>query len=378
MTLLARQRRLFGLALAAILRHRSRHLPFVIFYTALVFVWASVVFCTDALKREARLLLRAAPEIVVQRLVAGRQKLIAAHHLAPLQRIPGVSHVRGRLWGYHFDEATGANLTVAAANDSRLAPGEVAIGRGVARLLGADAGETISLRDTHGDARSFRVAEVFSAASELATADLIEMTPADLRLLLGVPEGFFTDIALRVANENERRVVAAKIRSLVPESRAILREDIARTYEELFDWRAGLLFWVFSSLAAALLVFAWDQAAGIGGEEKREIGILKAVGWEIPEVLALKTWESLIIASACFLGGMTLAYVHVFSAGALLFAPLLKGWAVLYPRFALVPAIDPPQILLLFGVAVVPYLAATGVPCWRAAAAEPEQLLRQA
>lgn len=378
MKFLSRQRRLFRLALAAILRHRARHLPLVLFYTALVFVFSSVVFCTEALKREARLLLRGAPEIVVQRLVAGRHDLIAADHLAPLQRIPGVSHVRGRLWGYHFEETTGANLTLVAADDSRLAPGEAALGRGVARLLGADLGQSISLRDAHGAARSFRVAEVFSAASELATADLIEMAPRDLRLLLGVPEGFFTDITLRVANENERRVVAAKIRSLVPESRAILREDIARTYEELFDWRSGLLFWVFSSLAAAFLVFAWAQASGIGGEEKRKIGILKAVGWEIPEVLALKSWESLIIASACFLGGAILAYVHVFSAGAILFAPLLKGWAVLYPRFALVPAIDFAQILLLFGVSVVPYLAATGISCWRAAAADPDQLLRQA
>ncbi len=378
MKILARQQRLFGLALAAILRRRSRILPLVLLYTALVFVFASVVFCTAALKREARLLLRGAPEIIVQRLVAGRQELIAADHLESLRRIPGVSHVRGRIWGYHFEETTGANLTLVAANDSRLAPKTAALGRGVARLLGADPGQTISLRDPHGEVHSIHVVEVFSSASELAAADLIEMPAADSRLLLGVPEGFYTDITLRVGNENERRVVAAKIRSLIPESRAILREDIARTYEELFDWRAGLLFWVFSSLGTAFLFVAWSQAAMIGGEERREIGLLKAVGWQLPEVLALKTWESLIIALACFLCGTTLAYVHVFSAGAFLFAPLLKGWAVLYPRFTLVAAIDFPQILLLFAIAVVPYLAATGIPCWRAAAAEPDQLLRQA
>jgi len=378
MTFIARHRRLLTLACSAILRHRTRHVSILLVYTALVFLFASVVFCVEALKREARLLLQGAPEIVVQRLVAGRHEPIPAELVEPLRRIPGMQRAAGRLWGYHFDEERRVNFTLIASEDPRLAPRAVAVGRGVARLLGAEAGGRIALRGRGGEEVSFAVAEVFPSASELVAADLIEMPQEDLRAFFGIPEGLYTDITLRVANENERRVVASKVRGLVPDGRVILREEIARTYEELFDWRGGVLLAVFASLAASFLLLALSQAAGLEEEEKREIGLLKAVGWELSEVLALKTWEAITVSLTAFLLGTALAYLHVFAAGAFLFASLMKGWSVLYPRFALDPALDLPQVTLIVSVAVVPFLLASVIPSWRAAATEPDRLLRQA
>lgn len=373
-----RQGGLFLHACSAIFRHRRRHLPLTLVYTALVFLFASVVFCVEALKREARLLLQGAPEIVVQRLVAGRQEPIRDEHVEPLRRIPGVQRARGRLWGYHVEEKSRAMLTLIAAEDERLAPRTVALGRGVARLLGVERGGRISLRGRGGEEVSFAVAEVFSSASELVAADLVVMPQEDLRAFFGIPAGFYTDITLRVANERERSVVASKVRGLVPDSRVILREEIARTYEELFDWRGGVLWVVFASLAASFLLLAWSQAVALAGEERREIGLLKAVGWEISDVLALKTWEAIAVSLTAFLLGTALAYLHVFAAGAFLFASLMKGWSVLYPRFALDPGIDLPQVTLIVSVAVAPYLLATLLPSWRAAATEPDRLMRGA
>mgnify|MGYP005834673577 CR=1 FL=1 len=374
----ARHRRLFILACSAILRHRLRHGSILLVYTALVFLFASVVFCVEALKREARLLLQGAPEIVVQRLVAGRHEPVPAELVEPLRRIPGVQRAAGRLWGYHVDEETRANFTLIASEDRRLPPRTVAVGQGVARIFGTAPGGRILLRGRGGEEVSFAVAEVFPPASELVAVDLIEMPKEDLRALFGIPEGLYTDITLRVANENERRVVASKIRVLVPDSRVILREEIARTYEELFDWRGGVLLAVFASLAASFLLLAWSQAAGLEGEEKREIGLLKAVGWELSDVLALKTWEAMVVSLTAFFFGTALAYLHVFAGGAFLFASLMKGWSVLYPRFALDPAIDLPQITLIVSVGVAPFLLASVLPSWRAAATEPDRLLRQA
>ena len=61
---------------------------------------------------------------------------------------------------------------------------------------------------------------------------------------------------------------------------------------------------------------------------------------------------------------------------AVLFAPVLKGWATLYPRFALAPAVDGVQLLTLALLAVVPYTVATLVPSWRAAIADPAAAMR--
>ena len=59
-----------------------------------------------------------------------------------------------------------------------------------------------------------------------------------------------------------------------------------------------------------------------------------------------------------------------------LFEPVLKGWAVLYPRFQLTPHIDGLQVATLFFFTVVPYAAAVLVPIWKAAITDPDSVMR--
>ena len=77
-----------------------------------------------------------------------------------------------------------------------------------------------------------------------------------------------------------------------------------------------------------------------------------------------------------FLLGYLLAYVHVFHLSGALFAPVLKGWAVLYPDFTPVPFVDGLQIATLFFFSVFPYTVATLIPIWRAAVMDPDRVMR--
>jgi ABC-type lipoprotein release transport system permease subunit len=293
-----------------------------------------------------------------------------------LSRLTGVREVRGRLWGYYYEPSTGANYTLVASGDPSVQPGTVAVGRGVARTLLAEKGDLLPLKGARGEYVSFEVARVFSSESELVSADLIEMHPEDLRSLFGMPEGFYTDITLKVRNPKEVTVVADKIRRLFPDTRPILRDEILRTYDSLFDWRSGLLLVIFAGAVTAFIIFAWDKATSLSLEERREMGVLKAVGWETSEVIAMKSWEGIVISLAAFLAGVLAAYLHVFVSSATLFEPVLKGWAVLYPRYDLVPHIDPYQLLALFFLTVVPYTVATVVPSWNAATVDPDLIMR--
>ena len=127
---------------------------------------------------------------------------------------------------------------------------------------------------------------------------------------------------------------------------------------------------------AAFVIFAWDKATGLSLEERREMGILKAVGWETSEVIAMKSWEGIVVSLAAFFTGVLLAYGHIFFSSALLFEPVLKGWAVIYPEFRLVPFVDAYQIAVLFFLTVVPYTVSTIVPSWRAATIDPDAVMR--
>ena len=121
---------------------------------------------------------------------------------------------------------------------------------------------------------------------------------------------------------------------------------------------------------------SWDKATGLSADEKREIGILKATGWETSDVLEMKFWEGLVISLSSFLLGVILAYLHVYFLGASIFAPALKGWSVIYPDFRLTPFIDPYQIAMLMALTVIPYIASTIIPSWKAAITDPDEVVR--
>jgi ABC-type lipoprotein release transport system permease subunit len=126
----------------------------------------------------------------------------------------------------------------------------------------------------------------------------------------------------------------------------------------------------------AFVIFAWDKASGLSAEERKEIGILKAVGWDTGDVLLIKFWEGAAVSLSAFLSGVFLAYLHVFIAAAPLVEPVLKGWSVLYPRLRLAPVLDFSQLAVLFFLTVVPYTVVTIVPAWRAATVDPDAVMR--
>ncbi|MFP5213964.1 MAG: FtsX-like permease family protein, partial [Acidobacteriota bacterium] len=147
-------------------------------------------------------------------------------------------------------------------------------------------------------------------------------------------------------------------------------------YSSLFDWRSGYAVVLLSGAVLAFFIFAWDKATGLGAEERSEIGILKAIGWETSDILYMKFWEGAVVSLAAFLMGATFAYVHVFFSSAPLFEHALKGWAVLYPRFEFAPAVDGYQLAVLFALTVLPYACITIVPTWRVAVTDPDAVMR--
>ncbi|MBT8419799.1 MAG: FtsX-like permease family protein, partial [Gammaproteobacteria bacterium] len=364
---LERQRYLIDYTLSSLLRHKSRHLSLLVVYLLVVFLLASVMLFTHSLRREATIILEGAPEIIVQRMVAGRHALIPADYLARMDRLRGISESSGRLWGYYYDPVVKANYTLLTPLNGAPGDDEMVIGNTIAHTRGLAVGDYLSFRATDGRAISLRVARMFEHQSELVTADLILVSAARFRDLFAVPDNYYTDLVLKVPNPREVRNVAEKLTVRLPDTRLILREEILRTYDALFSWRQGIVLLVLMGAVFAFAILAWNKASGLSFEERREIGILKAIGWETTDVIQMKFWEGALISFTAFLLGYLLAYLHIFYTGAALFEPVLKGWAVLYPRFDLVPFVDGLQVATLFFFTVFPYTAATIIPIWRAA-----------
>ncbi|PYF10268.1 FtsX-like permease family protein [Rhodobacter viridis] len=379
MSALNRQRALLDFTVAALARRRIKNLALVAVFATVVFLLASAMFFASSLRREAEATLAGAPDLIVQNLSLGRQAMIDAADLPKIAAIRGVATAEGRLWGYYYDRISGANYTVMVPSAADLVPppGEVIVGEAVPRVRDFKwQGTPLFLSRHEGDLVRFDIARTLGSDVALISADLVLMNEVDFRSFFNVPAGKFTDLAVTVRNPRELSTVVEKASAALPDARFVTREDIARTYQKLFDWREGVMVALAFVAMLAFAIFAAEKATGLSAEEAREIGILKAIGWDTRDVIAMKLWEGGLVSGGAFLLGTVIAYAHVFWAGAPLFASVLKGWAVIYPDFRLTPAIDALQLGTLLLLTTLPYAAATVVPVWRTAAADPDAVMR--
>ncbi|MDD2367455.1 MAG: FtsX-like permease family protein [Desulfuromonadaceae bacterium] len=360
--------------LASLSRRKAKNLSLLAMYLLVIFILASLQFFVTALKREAATILQDAPDMVVQRLVAGRQDVVPQDYAAEIGKIRGVTSVTPRLWGYYYDSLNGANYTIMASDDVQ--PESASVGSGVAGVRNLAVGDLLPLMSYDKIPVMLDINSIFSSKSDLIAADLILVSREDFRQLFNFPANQATDLAVNVRNQEELATVASKIVALYPDSRPILKSEIRRTYQSIFDWRGGMTLIILASALLSFIIFAWDKATGLSAEERKEIGILKSIGWETSDVLLLKFWEGSAISLTAFLAGVVLAYGHVFFLSAPLFVQALKGWSVIYPEFHLVPVVDPYQLSVLFFLTVVPYTVATVIPCWRAATIDPDAAMR--
>lgn len=375
-------------ALSSVWRRKGKSIAIVVAFSFTVAVLASVLLLTHALRTDARQLLQDVPDVIVQRQVAGRHELISVEHAERIGAITGVARVEPRLWGYYYDALTKANYTLLGVYgqspsawpllEGRMpnGPDECAVGVGVAEVRNIIPGDDLALIDATNLGRIFTVTGVFAPESQLLSNDLVVLTADDLQSFFHFPAGYVTDLAVSVYNPAEIDNIAGKIKRLLPESRPITRSEISRTYDAVFNWRSGMLLTVFLSALAAFCILAWDKATGLSSEERQEIGILKAVGWDTADILLLKFWEGMAVALVSFLVGICLAMIHVFVFDAPLLSAVIKGWSVLFPKFALTPYIDFYQVAILAFLTIAPYVASTVIPSWKAAVTEPDSIMR--
>lgn len=374
-------------ALSSLIRRKFKNLSIIIVYSLTITILASILFLTHSLKLEASNILLEAPDVIVQKVSAGRHDLIPAEYITKIRGIPGVGTVKPRYWGYYYDALTHSNYTL-LGSDSALSglsllegsmpsgSGQCAIGKGVSDVRLTGIGREMILVDSKNTGVVFTIVGVFGSKSSLLTNDLVILKKEDLVKFFGLKTGSATDIAVKVYNENEVQTVAGKIKQLLPDTRPITKSEIIRTYDTVFNWRSGMMLTIFSSALIAFCILAWDKATGISAEEKQEIGILKAIGWDTGDILVLKFWEGIVVSLTSFLLGIIAAFIHVFFLGATILAPVIKGWSVLFPDFRFVPYIDLYQIFVMGFLTIAPYIASTVIPSWKASITDPENVMR--
>jgi ABC-type lipoprotein release transport system permease subunit len=392
---LEKQLNILDFSLTSLWRRKLKNLGIMLVFALVIFLLGSFQMLTGALTNSAHAVLENTPEITIQKMSAGRQEAIPLSYTEKLKSIYGIRTVIPRVWGYYFDESNLANFTVLALeHDSmpyatnlnltlaqghfpkKTEPGTAVIGRSVHDILRLDNRRTFSLFRPDLSLKAFEVTGVFSQQTDLLTNDLIVMGLDDARDLFNIPATMASDLCVYVANPTEIETIAKKIARLLPDTRVLTKLQIQKTYQVVFSWRSGLASICLLTALVAFVILAWDKASGLSPEEKREIGILKILGWETGDILAVRFWESTLVSALAFIIGCTAAYIHVAFFDASLLKAVMVGWSVIHPPFKLLPSVTLADLLLIFTFSVLPYLGATVIPAWRCATVPPDSVIR--
>jgi ABC-type lipoprotein release transport system permease subunit len=390
---LSRARSVAAHAMGGMARRRAKTFALGGALALAVALVAAVLFLTDALRAESDRARTAMPDVTVEKLVAGRPSTISSTEADKIRGLPSVRRVTPRAWGYLFLSAIQGNVTVIGVprgapalgvaagsleSGRDVVPGahEMIAGRGLSSLLGLDIGDQLALPSANPEALPLKLVGIFASSVDLFTADVVLCDESDARALLGLGEDEATDLAVSVVNPNESHVLATKIALAVRGSRVIEKDVLGRIYALTYGRRSGVFLAAAIPALLALLVLGWDRVSVLGPDEKREVAVLKAVGWTAADILSAKLLESALVASVASTVGLAMAYVWVFPLGAPGLRPTLAGWSVLYPEAQLTPVVDFAQLLALALGVVAPFVALSIVPAWRVASMDPVEAMR--
>ena len=379
-------------SLSGLRRKYAKNCSVLIAFALVIFVLTSFQLINRGLQESSARLLRSVPDITVQQLSAGRQVGLNISWQRQIEKIWGIDVVSPRVWGYYFDETMGANYTVVGLptdldytrfEDFTLAHGrypadglsaEVVISENVRELLRLGGRKFFTLFKPDLSQISFETVGTFAPETTILTSDIILMSISSARTLFSIPEGEVTDLLVYVTNPLETSTIAAKITELVPGVRVVTKDQILKTYSVVFNWRSGVGSVCLLMALLAFVILAWDKASGMSEEEKREVAILKLLGWQTSDIMLVRFTESLIVSFFAFIIGWTAAWIQLLCGGSL-FSTVLLGWSVLRPGLDVVPPFMISDTLLIFTLAVLPYLCATIIPVWKSSTIRAESIL---
>ncbi len=104
-------------AIDAILRQKYKSFFITTIFTLLIFLLTTIFFITNSIKYELNSTVDALPEIVVQKIKAGRHYDIDIDAQNDILEITGVTDAVARVWGYYYFENAGVNFSVVGVDE---------------------------------------------------------------------------------------------------------------------------------------------------------------------------------------------------------------------------------------------------------------------
>jgi ABC-type lipoprotein release transport system permease subunit len=383
-------------ALSSLLRQKSKTFLISFIFTFLIFLVLSVLFISNSIKAELKTTVEKLPHITVQQIKGGRIVAIDSFISEDISSITGVNSAIPRVWGYYYFENAGVNFSIVGidpfdkqytkslntlikdeTNIQKLENDQMIVGEGVKRILEQNYFKNyFNFILDNGEFKKVKIAGVFKSDIELQSNDMIIVSKTLAHTLLSLDEEIATDIVVDVANIDEIATIVGKIKAINPNLKVITSEDYKISYDNIFDYKSGLFLSLFIISLFTFFILVYDKASGLTSMEKKEIGILKALGWSIDDILKEKFIESFIISFSSFILAIVLSLFFVYILDAPILRYIFEGYSQLKTSFDLPFVLDIQTLALVFFITIPVYIAATIIPSWKIATLDADEVIR--
>ena len=361
---------------------------------------AAVNFCLEGIKRDAMLASDYYPDILVQQQVGGRsESLFLDRYENVLRQMNGIKAFFPRVWGYinfsdqkardkafvvmgleasYIDQGLALDITInqgrSLQQDDR---NRGVIGQALAQALDCELGDTIEV--TAPNRRQpvpLEVVGIFASPVQIYTADLLLTDSRTAREIFGFyAENEYSDILIYLDNPAMAPAMAQEISNRLEGARPLPKAAMQSLVAQSFGQRSGFFHLIWFILLLNIILIAWSLMSQISFSLRKEIGILKAIGWDTADIMAMKSMETLLVGLASVISGLLLGLAYM-----LLGAPGLKrfiiGWADIYPDYPIPLYVDGLTVLLIAMLGIFPLLAGTLIPVWRLGCIAPDEAIR--
>ncbi|WP_151949929.1 ABC transporter permease [Aliarcobacter butzleri] len=377
----------FNFIFLLLVKHKSKHFAIFLISIFIVFLISSILFIKNSLQKEISQALENQSDFIVQKTIANKIKDIDTSLIDEFYEINGVSKVTQRVYGQYyfmpenvyftivgidfFEETTNQNLKelLNFLNISKfLEKDSMIIGNGVKKVLDKYAYfDSYDFKLENENSKNIKIFKDLPKEANLIANDLIIMDINIAKKILDIKPDFATDIVLDVPNPLERQNVKEQILLKESNIRILQKDELKKEYENMFNYKGGIFLILFIVVIFTFILVLYQRYSMISSNDKREIGILKAVGWSIKDIIKLKIIENFIVAFMAFIIGVIFAYIFVF----ILQAPILKnifiGFSNIKNDFILNQNIKISNLITLFLFFMVPFLSAVLIPVWKIA-----------
>ena len=329
-------------------------------------------------------LLKAAPAIIVRRVdAAGWRPIAIEPAMQAVMKVVGVVSARPRVWGLVM--GPDGPLTVFGVQEGALpeayAPflvkvpdrGQAIVGPGVAP---SQIATPLSLEGKHHD--SFQVIDRLPGETSMFTHDLVLLNMLDAQQILGLTQGYASDLAVDVFHEDEQDAILSDLTAAFPWSvQCITRHQSAGIYATALNRQSalGTITMVSAVLAVSLLVVV-NIRKSMGRQS--ELGILKATGWTTGDIIRVQLYRELSVCIPSAVMGICLAFLMVYWPGANWLGKLFFSWNTLPPGLYLDPEGAVTVLLEVAGFILAPVMASALAPAIKGASVNVYHLLQGA